>query len=50
MIIFFISTCACVLIAPSVELGLEQELSMPKDSHVLKYFRVSLFKQDFASF
>lgn len=45
MIIFLISTCACILIAPSVELGLEQELSMPQDSHVLKYFRVSLINQ-----
>ncbi|XP_066258560.1 NPC intracellular cholesterol transporter 1 homolog 1b-like [Euwallacea similis] len=38
IILFLISTCACIMIAPSVELGLEQELSMPKDSHVLKYF------------
>ncbi|XP_066143924.1 NPC intracellular cholesterol transporter 1 homolog 1b-like [Euwallacea fornicatus] len=39
MILFLISTCACIAIAPSIELGLEQQLSMPKDSHVLKYFK-----------
>ncbi|XP_048518138.1 NPC intracellular cholesterol transporter 1 homolog 1b [Dendroctonus ponderosae] len=39
LIVFLISTSICVSIAPSVELGLEQELSMPTDSHVLKYFQ-----------
>ncbi|KAL1502244.1 hypothetical protein ABEB36_007416 [Hypothenemus hampei] len=39
MIIFAVSTCICIMIAPSVELGLEQELSMPQDSHVMKYFQ-----------
>lgn len=29
---------ACIAVAPSLELGLDQELSMPEDSHVLKYF------------
>ncbi|CAH1126728.1 unnamed protein product [Ceutorhynchus assimilis] len=39
IIIFLISTCSCILIAPSIELGLEQEISMPTDSHVVKYFK-----------
>lgn len=30
------------MIAPSVEVGLEQEWSMPQDSHVRKYFQVNL--------
>ncbi|KAF7266735.1 hypothetical protein GWI33_019956 [Rhynchophorus ferrugineus] len=39
MIIFLASTCLCIMIVPSVELGLDQELSMPRDSYVLTYFQ-----------
>lgn len=39
MIIFLISTTCCLMIIPSIEKGLDQELSMPQDSHVYKYFQ-----------
>lgn len=29
-----------VIAAPHIEIGLEQKLSMPEDSYVLKYFQV----------
>lgn len=28
-----------ISVVPSIELGLDQQLSMPEDSHVLKYFQ-----------
>lgn len=37
--IFVIWTSFSVVVLPSVELGLDQELSMAKDSHVVKYFK-----------
>ncbi|XP_053950504.1 NPC intracellular cholesterol transporter 1 homolog 1b [Anastrepha ludens] len=39
LIIFTIITCLSLMVAPSVELGLDQEMSMPTDSHVTKYFK-----------
>lgn len=39
MLIFTIVTCLSLMVAPSIEPGLDQEMSMPKDSHVVKYFR-----------
>lgn len=39
IVIFLITTALCVMITPSIELGLDQELSMPTDSYVLKYFQ-----------
>ncbi|XP_060525180.1 NPC intracellular cholesterol transporter 1 homolog 1b-like [Cylas formicarius] len=37
--IFFICTFAVsLMVAPSIEVGLDQKLAMPGDSHVLKYF------------
>lgn len=35
-------TCAALSSAPHIEVGLEQTLSMPEDSFVLKYFLVRL--------
>lgn len=35
---FFAVFCLSVSVAPKISVGLEQELSMPDDSHVLKYF------------
>ena len=39
MAIFLIWSCLSLMILPNIELGLDQELSMPKDSHLVKYFR-----------
>ncbi|CAG9827164.1 unnamed protein product [Diabrotica balteata] len=39
MIIFFGWLCSSIAVAPHIEIGLDQELSMPEDSFVLKYFR-----------
>ncbi|KAJ8952600.1 hypothetical protein NQ318_004147 [Aromia moschata] len=38
IICFTITLILCVLVIPSIEIGLDQELSMPEDSHVFKYF------------
>ncbi|KAL0822002.1 hypothetical protein ABMA28_005387 [Loxostege sticticalis] len=39
MIIFFAWLCSSVAVAPHIEIGLDQELSMPHDSFQLKYFQ-----------
>ncbi|XP_034834594.1 NPC intracellular cholesterol transporter 1 isoform X1 [Maniola hyperantus] len=39
MIIFFAWLCSSVAVAPHIEIGLDQELSMPQDSFQLKYFQ-----------
>ncbi|XP_055643175.1 NPC intracellular cholesterol transporter 1 isoform X2 [Toxorhynchites rutilus septentrionalis] len=39
MIIFFGWLCSSIAVAPHIDIGLDQELSMPADSFVLKYFR-----------
>ncbi|ALC49360.1 Npc1b [Drosophila busckii] len=39
LIVFTVVTCLSLMFAPSIEPGLDQEMSMPKDSHVVKYFR-----------
>lgn len=39
MVAFFGWFCSSVAIAPHIDVGLDQELSMPEDSFVLKYFR-----------
>lgn len=36
--IFTVVTSLSLMVAPSIEPGLDQSLSMPKDSHVVKYF------------
>ncbi|KAJ8964878.1 hypothetical protein NQ314_004560 [Rhamnusium bicolor] len=38
LLIFTLTLCGSVMVIPSIELGLDQELSMPENSHVLKYF------------
>lgn len=38
MIIFFGWFCSSVAVTPKIEVGLDQEISMPDDSYVLKYF------------
>ncbi|XP_047992313.1 NPC intracellular cholesterol transporter 1 isoform X1 [Leguminivora glycinivorella] len=39
MIIFFAWLCSSVAVAPHIEIGLDQELSMPHDSFQTKYFQ-----------
>lgn len=39
MVVFFGWLCASIAVAPHTEVGLDQELSMPDDSFVLKYFQ-----------
>lgn len=38
IVIFMFWLCASVAMVPHIEVGLEEELSMPDDSYVLKYF------------
>uniref|UniRef100_A0A6A7FZJ5 Niemann-Pick C1 protein-like n=4 Tax=Hirondellea gigas TaxID=1518452 RepID=A0A6A7FZJ5_9CRUS len=38
MVVFFFWVCASIAMVPHIEIGLEEELSMPDDSYVLKYF------------
>lgn len=37
--IFLVFCAISIAVTPSVEIGLDQELSMPEDSFVLKYFQ-----------
>ncbi|XP_014480790.1 PREDICTED: Niemann-Pick C1 protein isoform X2 [Dinoponera quadriceps] len=39
MIVFFGWLCSSIAVVPHIEIGLDQELSMPEDSYVLKYFK-----------
>ncbi|XP_030563152.1 NPC intracellular cholesterol transporter 1 homolog 1b [Drosophila novamexicana] len=39
LLIFTVVTALSLMVMPSIEPGLDQEMSMPKDSHVVKYFR-----------
>ncbi|GLG97656.1 hypothetical protein R5R35_004762 [Gryllus longicercus] len=39
MVFFFGWLCTSIAVLPSIEIGLDQELSMPEDSFVLKYFK-----------
>lgn len=39
MIVFFGWLCSSIAIAPRIDIGLNQELSMPEDSYVLHYFK-----------
>ncbi|XP_053696589.1 NPC intracellular cholesterol transporter 1 isoform X2 [Sabethes cyaneus] len=39
MVVFFGWLCSSIAVAPHIDIGLDQELSMPGDSFVLKYFR-----------
>ncbi|XP_045599386.1 NPC intracellular cholesterol transporter 1 [Procambarus clarkii] len=38
VVVFMFWLCASVAMVPHIEIGLEEELSMPDDSYVLKYF------------
>ncbi|XP_011198907.2 NPC intracellular cholesterol transporter 1 homolog 1b [Bactrocera dorsalis] len=39
LVVFTVITCLSLMAAPSIEIGLDQEMSMPTDSHVVKYFQ-----------
>ena len=39
VLIFLAMGCFSLIVTPSIEVGLDQELSMPKDSHIVKYFQ-----------
>lgn len=39
MVIFFGWLCSSIAVAPHIDIGFDQELSMPHDSFVLKYFQ-----------
>ncbi|KYB26017.1 NPC intracellular cholesterol transporter 1 homolog 1b isoform X1 [Tribolium castaneum] len=39
LLLFLIWLCVSIAVMPSLELGLDQQLSMPEDSHVLTYFK-----------
>lgn len=41
MIVFYGWLCLSIAVLPRVKIGLDQELSMPQDSYVLKYFKAS---------
>uniref|UniRef100_A0A1B0CLS9 SSD domain-containing protein n=2 Tax=Lutzomyia longipalpis TaxID=7200 RepID=A0A1B0CLS9_LUTLO len=41
-IIFILTTCLSIMVAPHLEPGLDQELSMAKDSHVVNLWRILL--------
>lgn len=43
LVIFFISLIMHIVIVPQIGVGLEQKLSMPEDSYVLKYFEVMFY-------
>ena len=38
IVIFFGWTCSSIAVVPKIEIGLDQEISMPDNSFVLKYF------------
>lgn len=37
--VFLLVSCCSLIVVPSIEVGLDQELSMPKTSHIVKYFQ-----------
>ena len=39
VLLFLFVSCFSLIVVPSIEVGLDQELSMPKDSHIVKYFK-----------
>lgn len=39
VIIFLFTACFSIATIPSIDVGLDQELSMPKESHIVKYFQ-----------
>ena len=43
IVVFFGWLCASIALAPKIEVGLDQNLSMPEDSYMLDYFEVQIF-------
>lgn len=43
LIIFLVWTSLSIITIPLIDVGLDQELSMAKDSHIVKYFKVNLY-------
>lgn len=41
LIVFIVLTSLSIMVIPSIEPGLDQQLSMAEDSHIVKYFQVS---------
>lgn len=39
LIVFFGWFCSSIAVLPSIDVGLDQQLSMPEDSYVLEYFK-----------
>lgn len=46
MVVFCGWLCTSLALMPLVEVGLDQELSMPEDSYMLTYFKVSILDSD----
>lgn len=46
VVVFFGWLCASIAVSPKIEVGLDQELSVPEDSYVLNYFEVFLLKDN----
>jgi len=44
IVIFIAVVTTHVIVVPQIEIGLDQKLSMPEDSYVLKYFQVKNIK------
>ena len=42
VVAFFGWLCLSISVAPKIEIGLDQQLSMPEDSYMLKYFEVNI--------
>ena len=42
VVVFFGWLCTSIALAPRIDVGLDQELSMPEDSYMLDYFKVYL--------
>ena len=42
VVLFLGWLCSSIAVAPKIEIGLDQELSMPEDSYMLNYFSVNL--------
>lgn len=40
LIAFIVITSLSIIVIPSIEPGLDQQLSMAKESHIVKYFEV----------
>ena len=40
VVVFFGWLCASIAVSPKIDVGLDQELSMPQDSYMLDYFEV----------